>query len=197
MYKIKLMIVLVLSCTFLYSCTSDISSIHDESEELKIAESSLAERFNPLTDYKKYGKQMDDFAEDVANGFINKDYEMIKQNFCQRSLDTYDLDTDINNVFEKIGSDILSYGEINHTFGGKTFGGGNVSRLTGSVEIDDVKTEDNSYVIHINCVMKYDDDNSEIGIQNINITPSDWKAREDPEHEYFWDIGEVYDSWNW
>ncbi|MCR5022158.1 MAG: hypothetical protein K6B18_14485 [Ruminococcus sp.] len=49
-------------------------AIHDESEELKIAESSSAERFNPLTDFKKYGKQMDDFAEDVANGFINKDY---------------------------------------------------------------------------------------------------------------------------
>ena len=74
MYRIKLMLMLVLSCTLLSSCTSDISSIHDESEELKSTESSPAERFNSLTDYKKYGKQMDDFAEDVANGFISYCY---------------------------------------------------------------------------------------------------------------------------
>lgn len=196
MCKMKHMLIPVLICAVLSSCTADISSIRDESEELNSKESSSVERFNSLTDYKKYGKQMDDFAEDVANGFINKDYEMIKQNFCRKSLDTYDLDTDIDYVFEKIGCDVLSYGEIEHTFEGKTFGGGNVSRLTGSVEISDVKTEDNSYLIHINCVMKYDDDSTEVGIQNINITPSDWKAREDPEHEYFWDIGEVYDSWD-
>lgn len=148
----------------------------------------------------------DDYAEAVMECFKNKDSGTLTQYFADKSAETQDLKAQIEAAFEFMNNeDIISYGEIRNTGSSKIYGREGTSMLSQGFEVIDVVTAGDTYRIFIGCMLIYEDDPSEVGIQKMIVSDSEYDIEEYLEYEkktfktepyeHMVYIGEYLDSW--
>ncbi|MBO5449119.1 MAG: DUF5104 domain-containing protein [Ruminococcus sp.] len=141
----------VLMLLFIFSaCSNDISEISKSS-------------FN-----KNIG--LNDYGQTTIDAFINDDIETIKNIFCKNVSDSHNLNDEIQNAFDFIDGNIISYEKINSEETGGTRRDGETIRRTGFSDIVGIKTDSGkSYEILLLCVLEYSEDVSHIGVQDISV----------------------------
>lgn len=111
-------------------------------------------------------------AVQLIDNIENEDNNSIKEMFCQKSQESETLDEEIAELFNIITSDIDSYEDISCN-SGQTYSEGVLTRQQITVFIDEVKTSNDTYNIVFYVLNVNADDESLVGISEIDIYDSD------------------------
>lgn len=111
-------------------------------------------------------------AMQLIDNIINEDNNSIKEMFCQKSRESETLDEEIDKLFDIITSDIDSYEDISCN-SGETYSKGVLTRQQITVFINEAKTSNDTYNIVFFVLNVNADDESLVGISEIDIYDSD------------------------
>lgn len=110
------------------------------------------------------------YGQTTIDAFMNNDIETLKNIFCKNVSDSHDLKGEIQNAFDFIDGNIISYEKINSEETGGTRRDGETIRRTGFSDIIGIKTDSGkSYEILLLCVLEYSEDISHVGVQDISV----------------------------
>lgn len=112
------------------------------------------------------------FAVQLIDNINNEDNNSIKEMFCQKSRESETLDEEIDKLFDIITSDIDSYEDISCN-SGETYSKGVLTRQQITVFINEAKTSNDTYNIVFFVLNVNADDESLVGISEIDIYDSD------------------------
>ena len=111
-------------------------------------------------------------AMQLIDNINNEDNNSIKEMFCQKSRESETLDEEIAELFNIITSDIDSYEDISCN-SGETYSKGVLTRQQITVFINEAKTSNDTYNIVFFVLNVNADDESLVGISEIDIYDSD------------------------
>ncbi len=112
----------------------------------------------------------DECALKVMDCFINKDSETLKEMFCSKAKIRPDFDEQINEAFEFIDGNIISYDDYIISCSSVSYDDGKlVERYYGPI-IRNVKTDtQRTYKLYVNLYTVYNKDEGRIGINSFSI----------------------------
>lgn len=111
-------------------------------------------------------------AMQLIDNINNEDNNSIKEMFCQKSRESETLDEEIDKLFDIITSDIDSYEDISCN-SGETYSKGVLTRQQITIFINKAKTSNDTYNIVFFVLNVNADDESLVGISEIDIYDSD------------------------
>ena len=109
-------------------------------------------------------------AEVVFDALKEKNTEKVISMFCQKSQDSHDLKSEIEDVYDFLDGNLVSYENISGGSGGETFESGIKVRANSCPEITGVITDtEHEYTIYVQIVSVYSDDSEWEGVTLITI----------------------------
>lgn len=112
----------------------------------------------------------DECALKVMDCFINKDSETLKEMFCSKAKIRPDFDEQINEAFEFIDGNIISYDDYIASMDEVAYDEGKVVRKYHAPVTDHIKTDKNrTYKITINLYTVLDKDEGRVGITSLTV----------------------------
>jgi len=116
----------------------------------------------------------DECALKVMDCFINKDSETLKEMFCSKAKIRPDFDEQINEAFEFIDGNIISYDDYIASMDEVAYEEGKAVERYYVPIIDDIKTDKNrTYKIAIRLYTVFDEDEGRVGITSVTIREND------------------------
>lgn len=112
----------------------------------------------------------DECALKVIDCFINKDSETLKEMFCSRAKIDPDFDKQIDEAFEYINGNIISYDDYIPSASSANYDEGKLVERFYSPRIKNIKTDaKRTYKIVINLYTVYDKDEERVGINSLTV----------------------------
>ena len=116
----------------------------------------------------------------IMECIVNKDKEGLKSVFSKHIAETHDLDKEIDEFFEFIDGEIISYDEPEGYEGGYTMRDGGYTEKELYGEIDNIKTDKGkTYSIGYQSYSIYKSKESYVGVRIVNIRDEDTRIRFD------------------
>ena len=109
-------------------------------------------------------------CEKIAEAFIAKDKDALLELFCENSKMNSEIDSQIDEAFNYIDGNIVSYGSCGSTGSSASSRDGKVERLASGIVINDIQTDTNEYYyIHATDALIYDENEDYVGITTLKI----------------------------
>lgn len=166
-----LLIISLITCT-LGSCKY-YDSVYEESQDDDVYDSEDNSEI-----YNEFGKERwdwddsdgDECALKVIDCFINKDSETLKEMFCSRAKIDPDFDKKIEEAFEFIDGNIISYDDYIACDSGVEYDEGKVVERYYGPSIKNIKTDaQRTYNLYFDLYTVYDKDEEKVGITSLTI----------------------------
>ncbi|MCM1525045.1 MAG: DUF5104 domain-containing protein, partial [Ruminococcus sp.] len=112
----------------------------------------------------------DECALKVIDCFINKDSETLKELFCSKVKNKVDFDEQIDEAFEFVKGNIISYDDHITSSSSVDYDEGKLVKRHYGPSIKNIKTDaKRTYKLYINLYTVYDKDEEQVGITSLTI----------------------------
>lgn len=162
---------LMLPIVLLITCSLGSCKYYDP-----VNESGQTDNINEI--YSKLGNERwdwddsdgDECALKVIDCFINKDSETLKELFCSRAKNSVDFDKQIDEAFEFIDGNIISYNDYFPTDSSTSYDEGKLVEKYYGPTINNIKTDaQRTYNLYFDLYTVYDKDKGKVGITSLTI----------------------------
>lgn len=131
---------------------------------------SVVEIFQAIGESNSQSREADRISQSVIECFVDEDEKELKKLFCEKIAGKYTLDKEIQNAFDYIDGEIISYNVYSDPIGGSAWDDGVQTRLDVKPWIREIKTDTGGeYTIAAHGYLVYEKGGEYIGLTYINI----------------------------
>ena len=133
------------------------------------------------SDYITPDQQADNLTVQIFDCFLNNDSETLKNLFSLNVQESHDLDTEIQEAFDYIGGDIISYDEPDGTIQGKTRRAEEgITQMVLGGSIRNIETDTGkTYRISFTSYAINKDDEDDVGVISIGVIDEELAKQSD------------------